>query len=97
MAAPQMLRQIEIALPDALYRWVSGEARRRDQDVSTIIQAALEHYAHEFDLTQTRTWQLCGAFTVAEPEPAYTIGSEEPGASSTNYAEHVDAVLCKRR
>jgi len=45
------------------------------------------------DLTQTRTWQLCGAFTVAEPELEYLIGSDETGAPITHYAEYVDDVL----
>jgi hypothetical protein len=50
----------------------------------------LEEYAQRFDITQTRTWQLCGAFTVAEPDPEYVVGSDETGVSVTNFAEHVE-------
>jgi post-segregation antitoxin (ccd killing protein) len=93
MTTQQALRQIEITLPDSLYQWLSGEAQHRDQDISAIVQAALERQARDFDLTQTRTWQLCGAFAVAEPEPAYVVGAGEPGAPTTNYAGHVNDVL----
>jgi len=44
------------------------------------------------DLTQTRTWQLCGAFSVAEPEPEYIVGYDETGAPITNYAERAGGV-----
>ncbi|MBN1889658.1 MAG: hypothetical protein JW850_16800 [Thermoflexales bacterium] len=93
MTIQQIMRQVEIVLPDVLYQWLYGEAKRRNRDVSTIVQAALECYAHEFDLIQTRTWELCGAFTVAEQETVYVLGTDESGAPRTNYAEHVDEVL----
>ena len=60
-----------------------------------MVQFTLEQYAQPFDLTRTRTWQLCGTFTIAEPEPEYVVGSDETGAPITNYAEHVDDVLYK--
>ncbi len=53
----------------------------------------LKEYAQQFDLSKTRTWELCGAFTVAEPEAEYVVGSDETGSPTTNYAEHVDDVL----
>jgi hypothetical protein len=78
-----------------LYQWLSHEAERRAQDVPTVIETLLEEYARQYDLTQTQTWRLCGAFTVAEPEPEYTVGSDEAGSPITNYAEHVDEALCE--
>jgi hypothetical protein len=93
MSMQQVSRQLEITIPDTLYQWLLGEAQRRTQDVSTVVQTALEQYAQQFDLTQTRTWKLCGAFTIAEPEPEYIVGSDETGAPITNYAENVDDVL----
>jgi metal-responsive CopG/Arc/MetJ family transcriptional regulator len=91
----QPMSRLEITLPNQLYQWLSHEAQRRAQDVSTVVQTALEQYAQQFDLTQTRTWQLCGAFTIAEPEPEYIVGSDETGAPTTDYAEHVDDILYK--
>jgi metal-responsive CopG/Arc/MetJ family transcriptional regulator len=96
MSTKQMSRQLEITLSETLYQWLSREARRRTEDVSTVVQTALEQYAQQFDLTQTRTWELCGAFTVAEPEPQYIVGSDEAGSPITNYVEHVDDVLYKK-
>ncbi len=95
MSTQQMSRRLEITISDTLYQWLSREAQRRAQDVSTVAQTALEYYAQQFDLTQTRTWQLCGAFSIAEPEPEYLVGSDEMGSPITNYAEHVDDVLYK--
>lgn len=83
MSTQQMSRQIEIAISDALYQWLSREAQRRAQDISTVVQAALEYYAQRFDLTQTRTWQLCGAFTIAEPEtPRHGSSFARPAPAS---------------
>lgn len=93
MTMQQAPRQIKITIPDTLYQWLSREAQRRAQDIPAVVQAALEHYVQPFDLTQTQTWQLCGAFTIAEPEPAYLVGLDETEAPTTNYAEHVDDVL----
>ncbi|MDY7080680.1 MAG: hypothetical protein SXV54_27680 [Chloroflexota bacterium] len=95
MSTQHTSRHLEIILPNSLYQWLFREAQRRAQDVSTVVLTALEQYAQQFDLTQTGTWQLCGAFTVAEPEPEYIVGSDETGAPTTNYAEHVDDVLYK--
>ncbi|MBL7063918.1 MAG: hypothetical protein ISS49_06870 [Anaerolineae bacterium] len=95
MSTQYASRQLEITLPNPLYQWLFREAHRRAQDISAVVRTALEQHAQRFDLTQTRTWQLCGAFTVAEPEPVYIVGSDETGAPTTNYAEHVDDVLYK--
>ena len=80
MSVQQASRQLEITIPETLYQWLLGEAQRRAQDVSSVVQALLEQYVQEFDLTRTRTWELCGALTVAEPEPEYLVGSDEMGA-----------------
>ncbi len=95
MSVQPALRQIEITLAEPLYERLAGEAERRDQDISTVIQTALEEYVERFDITRTRTWELCGAFSVAETEPEYIVGTDETGTHVTNYAEHADDVLRK--
>ena len=65
------------------------------RDVSSVVQAVLEEYVEEFDLTRTRTWELSGTLAVAEPEPEYLVGVDETGSPVTNTAEHVDDVLYK--
>lgn len=93
MTVQEAPKQIQITLPEPLYRWLTQEAQRHAQDVSAIVQAALERYAHGFDLTQTKTGELCGSLVVTEPEPGYVTGMDEEGNPITNYAEHVDSVL----
>ncbi len=94
MSIQQASRQLEITISETLYQWLSREAQRRDQNVSSVVQAVLEQHAQPFDLTKTRTWELCGAFTVAEPE--HLVDPDETESPVTNYAEHVDDVLYKR-
>jgi metal-responsive CopG/Arc/MetJ family transcriptional regulator len=93
MSVQQASRQLEITISETLYQWLLQEAQQRAQDVSSVVQTALEQYVQEFDLTRTRTWELCGSLAVAEPEPEYVVGSDETGAPITNYAEHIDDVL----
>lgn len=93
MTVQEKPKQIQITLPDPLYQWLTREAQRHAQDISAIVQVALEHYARGFDLTQTQTGELCGSLAVTEPEPPYVTGVDEEGNPITNYAEHVDGVL----
>jgi len=46
----------------------------------------MSSYAQQFDLTQTRTWQLCGAFAIAEPGPVFCGWADSglPAAERTN-------------
>lgn len=89
--------RIEIDLPPTLYRWLVDEAARCSATLDQIVRQVLERYIEEkasrFDITQTRTWELCGALQVAEPDPEYTVGQDEQGNILTNYSEHVDDVL----
>lgn len=93
MAQAQKLRQLEITLSDTIYQWLLQESQNRTQNVSVIVQAALEQYAQQVDLTKTHTWELCGAFTIAEPETEYIVDSDDSNTLTTNYAEHVDDIL----
>ncbi len=96
-AAPMKNHHLQLDLPPTLYGWLTGEAARRSVTVDQIVRLALERYVAKektaFDITRTRTWQLCGALEVAEPDPQYVIGRDEQGKEITNYAEHVDDLL----
>ena len=89
--------RIQLDLPPALYRRLASEASRRSATLDQIVRQVLERYAEvettTFDITQTRTWQLCGALEVAEPDPEYIVRRDEQGDVVTNYAEHVDELL----
>jgi hypothetical protein len=91
----QKMRQLEITIPDTLYQWLLYEAQRRAQDISVVVQTVLEQHVQQFDLTQTKTWELCGTFTIAEPETKYVIDTDETDSPITNYAERVDDELYK--
>jgi len=80
-----------------LYRWFADEAARRSATVDQVVRQALDRFAEaeeaSFDIRQTRTWQLCGALEVSEPDPEYVVGCDEQGREITNYAENADALL----
>jgi hypothetical protein len=63
--------------------------------VQDLVLKAIETYIQKdnFDITKTRTWELCGTFTVANPEQNYIVGADEQGNIITNYGENVDDVL----
>ena len=95
-AAPQNYR-IQLDLPPALYRRLANEAARRSATVDQVARQVLERHAESeemiYDITRTRTWQLCGTLEVAEPDPEYVTGRDEQGNVGTNYAERVDDLL----
>lgn len=91
------VHHIQLDLSPALYRWLVNEAARRSVPLDQVVRQMLEQVAQterpEFDITQTRTWQLCGTLKVAEPELEYVVGRDDQGHEITNYAENVDDLL----
>ena len=67
----------------------------KQSSVQEIVIKALENYlkSQEKDIRKTRTWDLCGSFQIAEPEPKYIIGEGDRAEPITNYAENVDDIL----
>jgi hypothetical protein len=88
---------LQLDLSPALYRWLVNEATRRSTPLDQVVRQMLEQFAQteepDFDITQTRTWQLCGALEVSEPAPEYIVGRDAQGHEITNYAEHADELL----
>ncbi|HEY9701401.1 MAG TPA: hypothetical protein V6C58_03090 [Allocoleopsis sp.] len=62
--------------------------------IQDLVLKAIERYIKsediDFDMTKTRTWELCGTFTVANPEQNYIVGQDEQGNIITNYGEKID-------
>lgn len=89
--------RVEVDLPPELHDWLARETQRKGMTMANMISFALTRYAEQqgavFNMTHTRTWQLCGTLEVAEPDPDYVTGQDDQGHLITNYAEHVDAVL----
>ncbi len=92
MATKQKSRQLKITISDELYGQLSEEAKRRSQNISSVVESILETYTEQFDMTLTQTWQLCGMLTITEPDPEYVVATDE-AEPMTNYAEHVDDIL----
>jgi len=89
----QCMSTVTIEIPDDLM----SQLERTGYPVQDIVVKALESYVQAedaaSDITQTRTWQLCGSFEVSEPAPEYIVGQDEKSRIITNYAEKVDDVL----
>ena len=47
----------------------------------------------DFDLMQTRTWELCGAFEVTNPREEDIVERKKTGEIVINYAENVDDII----
>lgn len=88
---------IQLNLPPGLYHWLSDEAMRRSVSMEQVVRLALDQLIEaeqkNYDIRHTRTWQLCGALEVSEPDPEYIVGCDAQGQGITNYAEHTDDVL----
>lgn len=83
---------LTVEIPDSLM----SRLELAGQPVQDVVLRALEQYVEAesgFSITQTQTWQLCGALEVSEPEAQYLVGQDEQGRAVTNYAEYVDDVL----
>ena len=78
------MARLTLEIPDGLVSQVTSAGYSVE---SIVLKALIQYLADGLptqDITQTRTWQLCGRFAVSEAAPAI---------ESTNYAEHVDDVL----
>ena len=89
MTTQSMSYQVQLTLPGPLYQWLAQTAQQQAQDIAAVIQTALEYYQQHFDIRQTQTWKLCGAFTVAEAEARYLQNNN----ATTHYAADVDTRL----
>jgi hypothetical protein len=88
---------IQLELSPHLYEWLRREVQKRGVEISDVVTEILTEYVQEqgtqFDITQTRTWALCGTLEIAEPDTEYIVGHDEEGRIITNYAENVDDML----
>ncbi|MEM9539706.1 MAG: hypothetical protein AAGA60_09355 [Cyanobacteria bacterium P01_E01_bin.42] len=85
------MTQLVIEIPDELLNRVE----KTGDNIEDIVLAALKDYLtkEKFDLTQTKTWDLCGKYTVENPESEDIVGTDKEGNIITNYSENVDKIL----
>jgi len=81
---------------DLIEQTIAGNEIIITKNSKPVVRITPADYGKEkscYDITQTRTWQLCGSLEIAEPEIQYTMGHDEKGQIITNYAENVDGIL----
>lgn len=86
------MAKLTVEIPDSLLSQLSETG----QPLEEVVLKALQQYIQVtpvVPITQTQTWQLCGALEISAPEAQYVLGQDESGRSITNYAEHIDDVL----
>jgi Protein of unknown function (DUF2281) len=47
-----------------------------------------------YNITKTKTWSAIGKYQIPNPDPQYIVSSSDNPEIITNYAEHVDDILC---
>ncbi|MFB2893328.1 hypothetical protein ACE1CI_10485 [Aerosakkonemataceae cyanobacterium BLCC-F50] len=81
------MTKVTIEIPEQLMSQLEGTG----YPLQDIVLKALERYVESedttFNITKTRTWELCGTFQVVEPKTEYIIGKDEQGKIITNYGE----------
>ena len=81
------MTKVTIEIPEQLMSQLEGTG----YPLQDIVLKALERYVESedttFNITKTRTWELCGTFQVVEPEAEYTVGQDKQGKIISNYGE----------
>ncbi|MEL6776537.1 MAG: hypothetical protein AAFO06_04710 [Cyanobacteria bacterium J06597_16] len=87
------MTKLTIDIPDSLIRQVQSAG----QSIESILLEALTRYVNnrlpEEIANTSRTLELCGQYSVSEPEPDAAAIAIEDFSGRTNYAEQIDDVL----
>ncbi len=76
---------LTINIPDDIMQ----KLEKQDQPLQTLLLQAINEYLEKRSPAKTKTWELCGAFEVANPDPSELISE----IGLTNYAENLDRDL----
>lgn len=84
------MTKITLEIPDELM----SRLDITQESMQDIFLQALENYLQreKLNITQTKTWELCGSLEISHPESQFVVENQESG-KSTNYAEHIDEIL----
>ncbi|MCM0593682.1 MAG: hypothetical protein HEQ35_02610 [Gloeotrichia echinulata IR180] len=84
------MTKITLEIPDELM----SRLDITKESIQDIFLQALENYLEKEkpNITQTKTWELCGSLEIPHPEPRFIV-EDEQARTSTNYAEHIDKIL----
>jgi len=87
------MAKLTIEIPDGLVNQVLSA----EYSLEPILLEALTQYLANGlplqNITQTRTWQLCGRFAVCEATSANSSSETSYPATITNHAEQIDDAL----
>ncbi|NJM72545.1 MAG: hypothetical protein HC862_21665 [Scytonema sp. RU_4_4] len=87
------MAKLTIDIPDGLVNQVTSAGYSLE---AILLKALTQYLANGFppqNITQTRTWQLCGRFAVSEAVSVSPLSEVSHPATITNDAEQVDDVL----
>ena len=85
------MMKLNVEIPEELM----SRLQRVKLPMQEVVVRALEDYLKDtdFDLLQSTTWQLCGAFEAIAPTNSDIVEQSETGKVLNNYAENVDSVI----
>lgn len=87
------MAKLTIDIPDELV----SKFNSAGHSIEAVLLPALTQYLANSlvsrTITETRTWQLCGQFTVSEATSTSLLSENTDATEITNYAEQVDDVL----
>ena len=87
------MAKLTIDIPDSLIDQVKSAGRSVEAVLLQVLMRYVEEELPAKDITQSRTWELRGRFSVSETVEAENLSAGEAKESRTNYAEQVDDVL----
>lgn len=79
------MSKLTVNIPDDMMQ----KLEEQNQPFQTLLLQALNEYLEKRSSMKIKTWELCGAFEVTNPNPSELI--DETG--TTNYAENLDRDL----
>jgi len=91
------MAKLTVEVPDELM----NQVRLSGYSAESVLIKALVKYLEDSlparDITKTKTWELCGKFSVSESVEKETPSEDTPAEividEETNYAEQVDDIL----
>ncbi|MBE9171460.1 hypothetical protein IQ238_29565 [Pleurocapsales cyanobacterium LEGE 06147] len=87
------MTKLTINIPDELIAQVKSTGYSIEE---VLLEALTQYLANSLvskSITETRTWQLCGHFTVCDTTSRNLLSENTDVTEMTNYAEQVDDVL----
>jgi hypothetical protein len=91
------MTKITLEIPDELISRLETKQESLQEIFQIFFNALKQHLDSNLEsenqnITQTKTWELCGSLEIPNPDTQFIVEDTEAG-KSTNYAEHIDQIL----